>query len=73
MVSKIQQRAEKIATFRFLEIYWMETLARWTPTTPELEVDWPENLQEYLFERNAGATEVAAEKFRRLIKRWLLL
>ena len=38
MVSKIQQRAEKIATFRFLEIYWMETLARWTPTTPELEV-----------------------------------
>jgi SAM-dependent methyltransferase len=42
-------------------------------TTAELEVDWPENLEEYLFERHAGATEGAAEKFRRLVKRWLPL
>lgn len=34
----VKQRAETIATFRFIEIHLMETLARWTPSTPEMEV-----------------------------------
>jgi len=33
----VKQRAETIATFRFIEIHLMETLARWTPSTPEME------------------------------------
>ncbi len=34
----IQQKADAIATFRFVSVFSMETLARWTPRTPELEV-----------------------------------
>lgn len=34
----VRQRAEWIATFRYSEVFLMETLARWTPTTPEMEV-----------------------------------
>jgi hypothetical protein len=34
----VKQRAETIGTFRFIHINLMETLARWTPTTPEMEV-----------------------------------
>ncbi|MBW3564847.1 MAG: hypothetical protein KY459_08985 [Acidobacteria bacterium] len=34
----VRQRAEWIATFRYTEVFLMETLARWTPTTPEMEV-----------------------------------
>ena len=34
----IGQKADIIATFRYLSVYLMETLARWTPLTPELEV-----------------------------------
>jgi hypothetical protein len=33
----IQQKADAIATFRFVSVFTMETLARWTPRTPELE------------------------------------
>ena len=33
----VKERAETIATFRFIEIHLMETLARWTPTTAEME------------------------------------
>lgn len=34
----IAQKADIIATFRSLHVYLMETLARWTPTTPQLEI-----------------------------------
>lgn len=34
----IGQKADAIATFRYLSVFLMETLARWTPLTPELEV-----------------------------------
>ncbi|MGE0355023.1 MAG: hypothetical protein AB7Q69_17560 [Gemmatimonadales bacterium] len=34
----IRDRADLIATFRYVSVYLMETLARWVPTTPELEV-----------------------------------
>jgi hypothetical protein len=34
----VQQRAECVGTFRWVEIQLMETLARWIPTTPEMEV-----------------------------------
>lgn len=34
----LREKAEHLATFRWLEVFLMETLARWVPTTPELEV-----------------------------------
>ncbi len=34
----IRDKADHVATFRFIAVYLMETLARWVPTTPELEV-----------------------------------
>jgi hypothetical protein len=34
----LREKAEYLATFRWLEIFLMETLARWVPTTPEMEV-----------------------------------
>jgi hypothetical protein len=33
----IRQKADRVGTFRFISVYLMETLARWIPTTPELE------------------------------------
>jgi hypothetical protein len=33
----VRQRADTIATFRYVNQFLMETLARWVPTTPELE------------------------------------
>jgi len=33
----VRQRAETIATFRYISVNLMETLARWTPSTPEME------------------------------------
>lgn len=38
MTWTVQERARKIATFRFIAVRMMETLAAWTPTTPEMEV-----------------------------------
>jgi hypothetical protein len=38
MTLTVRARADAIATFRFTSVYLMETLARWVPTTPELEV-----------------------------------
>lgn len=32
-----RDRADYVATFRFIEVFLMETTARWVPTTPELE------------------------------------
>lgn len=34
----IAQKADTIATFRHAHVFLMETLARWTPITPQLEV-----------------------------------
>ena len=38
MSLSVKDRAEHVATFRFVQVFLMETLARWTPATPELEV-----------------------------------
>jgi hypothetical protein len=34
----VRQRADWIATFRHTSVFLMETLARWVPTTPDMEV-----------------------------------
>lgn len=34
----LREKAEYLATFRWMEVFLMETLARWVPTTPEMEV-----------------------------------
>jgi hypothetical protein len=33
----VRQRADAIGTFRFIEVWLMETAAAWTPVTPEME------------------------------------
>jgi hypothetical protein len=38
MSLSVQERGEALATFRFVQVQLMETLARWVPTTPEMEV-----------------------------------
>lgn len=38
MSLSVRKRAQTLATFRFVEIHLMEMLARWVPTTPEMEV-----------------------------------
>lgn len=38
MSLSVQNRAENVATFRFIHVFLMETLARWVPNTSELEV-----------------------------------
>lgn len=38
MSLSVQDRGETLATFRFIQVRLMETLARWVPTTPEMEV-----------------------------------
>ena len=38
MPQSIRDRADTIATFRWASVHLMEMLARWVPTTPELEV-----------------------------------
>lgn len=38
MKMSVSERANAVATFRFIEVRLMETLARWTPTTPEMEL-----------------------------------
>ena len=34
----VRQRANSVGTLRFISVFLMETLARWIPTTPELEI-----------------------------------
>jgi hypothetical protein len=34
----VKQRADQLGTFRFFQVHLMETLARWVPTTPEMEI-----------------------------------
>ena len=38
MQLNVKDRGEHVATFRWIEVNLMETLARWVPTTPETEV-----------------------------------
>jgi hypothetical protein len=38
MPLNVRQRGDHVATFRWIEVRLMETLARWVPTTPETEV-----------------------------------
>ena len=38
MNASVAERANAVATFRFIEVRLMETIARWTPTTPEMEL-----------------------------------
>lgn len=38
MTQSIRDRAATIATFRWVSVHLMEMLARWVPSTPELEV-----------------------------------
>jgi len=38
MSLSVKSRAENVATFRFIQVFLMETVARWVPNTPELEV-----------------------------------
>ena len=38
MSLSVALRAQRIATFRFVEVRLMEIAAAWTPTTPEMEV-----------------------------------
>lgn len=37
MTATVQDRCRAIATFRHISVTLMETIARWTPTTPEME------------------------------------
>jgi hypothetical protein len=37
MTSIIRSRADRLATFRSISVQLMEVLARWVPTTPEME------------------------------------
>ena len=37
MAQSIRDRADTIATFRWVSVHLMEMLARWVPSTPELE------------------------------------
>ncbi|MDP9264335.1 MAG: hypothetical protein M3O85_08465 [Acidobacteriota bacterium] len=34
----MKEKAESVGTFRWLEVFLMETLASWVPTTPEMEI-----------------------------------
>ena len=38
MTINVQERCRTIATFRHVSVTLMETIARWTPITPEMEV-----------------------------------
>lgn len=37
MITTVSERGRSIATFRYMCVWMMETIARWTPTTPEME------------------------------------
>ena len=34
----VKERGDSVATFRWIEVHLMETLAAWVPSTPEMEV-----------------------------------
>jgi hypothetical protein len=37
MITKVSERGRSIATYRYICVWMMETIARWTPITPEME------------------------------------
>lgn len=37
MITTVSERGRSIATFRYICVWMMETIAHWTPTTPEME------------------------------------
>ena len=37
MLLNVTERGAHVATFRWIEVRLMETLAHWVPTTPEME------------------------------------
>ncbi len=37
ILKSVSARADAVGTFRFVSVWLMETVARWTPTTPEME------------------------------------
>jgi hypothetical protein len=37
MTQSVRERADTIGTLRYIAVFAMETLARWVPTTPDLE------------------------------------
>jgi hypothetical protein len=37
MITSVSERCNNIATFRHISVWLMETVARWTPITPEME------------------------------------
>jgi hypothetical protein len=37
MITSVSERGRSIATFRYISVWMMETAARWTPITPEME------------------------------------
>ena len=52
----VQNRSESLATFRFIHVFLMETLARWVPSTPEMEVN-------VIFGRHIGDLAQKADAF----------
>jgi len=37
MITSVNERGRSISTFRYICVWMMETVARWTPITPEME------------------------------------
>ena len=50
-----RERAEYVGTFRFIEVFLMETVARWVPTTPELDAKVLFGRHVWEFAQNADA------------------
>ena len=76
MMTSVTERCRAIATFRHISVRLMEALARWTPTTPEMEAkvmfgrhiwifaqhaDRLEQLRRSLVEATAGGVRFEAE------------
>ena len=59
----VKQRAAAVGTLRFVSVFYMETLSRWIPATPEMEV-------KMLLSRHVWRMAQQAD---RLGKRWALL
>ena len=38
MTLTVKEKAEYLGVFRWMEVFLMETLASWVPTTPEMEI-----------------------------------
>ncbi len=38
MILSVKEKAEYLGVFRWMEVFLMETLAGWVPTTPEMEI-----------------------------------